>query len=57
MVHVAAATSSSKRQALPPVNHLEKILEASFLNHAYSIKHKLSDCNMVKSFITSRSLP
>jgi hypothetical protein len=32
--HAIEATHSSKHQAQPPMDHLEKLLEEIFLNHA-----------------------
>jgi hypothetical protein len=51
-----AATGSGKRQEWPPMDHFEKLLEETCTNHAYSIKHKLMDCNMNKNFMASGSL-
>jgi hypothetical protein len=47
---------SGKRQARPPVDHFEKLLEETCPNHAYAIKHKLRDCGMMKSFMALVSL-
>jgi hypothetical protein len=47
---------SSNRQARPPMDHIEKLLEEAYPNHAYPIKHKLRDCDMMNNFITSGSL-
>jgi hypothetical protein len=57
MVQATAATGSSKRQARPPMDHFEKLLEENCLNHTYRVKHKLRVCSMMKSFMMSRSLP
>jgi hypothetical protein len=32
-------------------------LRRSSRNHAYIIRHKLQDCNLMKSFMATRSLP
>jgi hypothetical protein len=40
----------------PPTNHFKMLLEKACPNHAYLIKHKLKDCGMMQSFITSGSL-
>jgi hypothetical protein len=34
----------------------EKLLEETYPNHAYPIKHKLRDCGMIKNFMASGSL-
>jgi hypothetical protein len=38
------------------MDHFDKLLEETCLNPAYPIKHKLRDCGMMKSFMTSGSL-
>jgi hypothetical protein len=55
--HAMVVTGSSKRQARPPTDHFKKFLEETCLNHACLIKHMLRDCSMMKSCITSGSLP
>jgi hypothetical protein len=57
VVRVTAATGSSKRQARPPTDHFEKLLKETCLNHTNPVKHKLRDCSIMKSFMTSGSLP
>jgi hypothetical protein len=52
----AVVMGSSKCQARPPTDHFEKLLDGTFPNHAYPIKHKLRENNMMKSFVTSGSL-
>jgi uncharacterized phage infection (PIP) family protein YhgE len=56
VVHSAAAAGSGKHQAWPPTDHIEKLLEETCPNHAYPVKHKLSDCDMMKNFMASGSL-
>jgi hypothetical protein len=56
MVRVVAVTGKGKRQAWPPTDHFEKLLEETSPNHAYPIKHKLRDCSMMKNFMASGSL-
>jgi NAD-dependent dihydropyrimidine dehydrogenase PreA subunit len=56
VVCVAAITGSGKRQARPPTDHFEKLLEEICPNHSYPIKHKLRDCDMMKNFMASGSL-
>jgi hypothetical protein len=53
---IMEVTGSSKRQARPPMDHFEKLLEEACPNHAYPIKDKLKDCNLMKSFMASGSL-
>jgi hypothetical protein len=38
------------------VDHFEKLLEATCLNHTYYIKHKLKECTMMKNYMTMRNL-
>jgi hypothetical protein len=38
------------------MNHFKKLLDEICLNHAYPIKHKLGDCDMMKNFMALRSL-
>jgi hypothetical protein len=37
-------------------DHFERLLEEACLNHVYSIKSKLKDCDMMKIFMTTGSL-
>jgi hypothetical protein len=50
------ATENSKRQAQLPKDHFEKLLEKTCPNHSYAVKHKLRDCNLMKSFMNMGSL-
>jgi hypothetical protein len=54
--HTTVVKGSSKCQAWPCTNHLGRLLKETCPNHAYLVKHKLRDCNMMKSFMTSGSL-
>jgi hypothetical protein len=56
VLRVVTTTGSSKHQPRLPTNHFEKLLEESCPNHAYPIKHKLMDYDMMKNFMASRSL-
>jgi hypothetical protein len=38
------------------MNHFEKLLEGTFLNNTYTVKHKLIDCDMMKNFMASGSI-
>jgi hypothetical protein len=53
---VVTAAHSDKRQVRPPTDHVKRLLEEAYLNHAYPIRHKLIDCDMTKSFLISGSL-
>jgi hypothetical protein len=52
---VMTATHSDKHQAQPPTNHFRRHLEEACPNHAYHIRHKLKDYDMMKSFMISES--
>jgi hypothetical protein len=39
------------------MDHFEMLLEEMCPNHVYSVKHKLRDCSLMKSFVTTGSLP
>jgi hypothetical protein len=47
------AARSGKHQARPPIDHFKKLLEEAYPNHAYPVKHKLRDCDMMKNFMIS----
>jgi hypothetical protein len=53
---VVTTARSGKRQARWLTDHFERLLEESCLNHAYRVKHKLKDYDMMKNFMTSGSL-
>jgi hypothetical protein len=54
--HISTATHSDKHQAGPPTDHFQRVLEEACPNHTYPIRHKLKDCGMMTSFMTSQSL-
>jgi hypothetical protein len=56
VVHVVTTVGSGKRQARPPMDYFEKLLEKTCLNHAYLVKHKLRDCGMMTNFMASGSI-
>jgi hypothetical protein len=56
VVHTATAARSGKHQVGPPIDHFEKLLKETCPNHAYPIKQKLRDCDMMKNFMALRSL-
>jgi hypothetical protein len=49
--HVMTAKCDFKRQARQPNDHFEKLLRATCPNHVYPIKHKLTECTMMKNFM------
>jgi hypothetical protein len=53
---IMTAARSDKRQTWLPTYHFEKLLKEAYPNHAYPIKHKLEDCDVMKKFIISGSL-
>jgi hypothetical protein len=52
-VLVAAAMRYFKFQEWQPVSHFEKLLEVTYPNHAYPVRHKLKECNMMKNYMTT----
>jgi hypothetical protein len=56
VVRVSTAAGSGKHHTRLPLDHLEKLLEEACPNHAYPVKHKLKDRDMMKNFMASRSL-
>jgi hypothetical protein len=55
MGHVTTAAHSDKRQAWPPTDNFIKLLVVACPNHVYPVRHKLKDCDMMKSFMISGS--
>jgi hypothetical protein len=56
MRHIPTAACSDKHQARPPMDHFMRLLEEAYPSHAYRIRHKLKDCSMMRSSMTSGSL-
>jgi hypothetical protein len=56
MDYVAIVMCSGKHQAQPLIDDFERLIKEVCLNHAHPIRIKLMDCNMMKNFMTSRSL-
>jgi hypothetical protein len=56
MGHASSATRSSRCLARSPTYHFKRLLEGACPNHAYPIRHKLKDCGIMRSFMTSGSL-
>jgi hypothetical protein len=50
---VALAERDFKRHTGPPKDHFEKVLEVACPHHPYPVKHKLRDCTMMKTFMSS----
>jgi hypothetical protein len=55
MGHVVTATQSNKRQVQPLTDHFKRLLEEAYPNHAYPVRHKLKDCDMMKNFLITGS--
>jgi hypothetical protein len=56
MRHISTATHSDKRLVWLPTDHFKRLLEEACPNHAYSVRHKLKDYSMMRSFMTLGSL-
>jgi hypothetical protein len=54
---IPTAAGSDKRQAMPPMNHFKRLLEEAYPNHVYPVRHKLKDCSMMRSYMTSGASP
>jgi hypothetical protein len=55
MGHVAIVAHSDKCQARPLTDHFKRLLIEVCPNHAYPIRPKLKDCDMMKTFMISGS--
>jgi hypothetical protein len=53
---ISTAVRNNKRQARPHMNHFKRLLKKTCPNHAYPIRYKLKDYDMMRSFMTSGSL-
>jgi hypothetical protein len=56
MGRISATAHSGRRSAWMPIDYFKRLLEEACPNHAYPVKHKLEDCGMMQSFMTSGSL-
>jgi hypothetical protein len=56
MEHIMTAGHSIKHHTRSLTDHFKRLLEESYPNHMYPIKHKLRDCGLMKSFMISGSL-
>jgi hypothetical protein len=53
--HIPVVERDFKCQARQPVDHFEKLLEATCPNHTCHVRHKLKECTMMKNYMTSRT--
>jgi hypothetical protein len=52
---VVTVVHNDKCQAWPPTDHFKRLLEEACPNDVYHVRHKLKDCEMMKSFMISGS--
>jgi hypothetical protein len=50
---ISTAVRNNKRQARPHTNHFKRLLKKTCPNHAYPIRYKLKDYDMMRRFMTS----
>jgi hypothetical protein len=53
---ISTTMRSDKHLMRLPMDHFKRLLEEAYPNHAYSVRHKLKDCGMMRRFMTSGSL-
>jgi hypothetical protein len=56
MGRISATTRSGSRSVRMPTKYFKRLLEEACPNHAYPVRHKLKDCGMMRSSMTSGSL-
>jgi hypothetical protein len=56
MRHILTIVHSGKCPARPPTDQFKRLIEEACPNHTYPVRHKLKDCGMMRSFMTSGSL-
>jgi hypothetical protein len=56
MGHASTTACSVRRWERTPIYHFKRLLKKVCLNHAYPVRHKLKDCGMMQSFMTSGTL-
>jgi hypothetical protein len=39
-----------------PTDYIEKLLVATYQNHACNVRHKLKECSMIKNYMTMGAL-
>jgi hypothetical protein len=49
----SAATHIIRRWERTPRNNFKMLLEEVCPNHAYPVRHKLKDCGMMRSFLST----
>jgi hypothetical protein len=54
--HILTAACIDKRQARLPTDHFKRLLKEASPNHAYPVRHKLKDRDMMRSSMTTGSL-
>jgi hypothetical protein len=52
----STAVCSDKRPTRQPMDHFKRLLMEACPNHAYPVRHRLKDCGMMTTFMTSGSL-
>jgi hypothetical protein len=53
---VTTATRGGRHLTRMPLDHFKRFLEEACPNHTCPVRHKLKDCGMMQSFMTSGSL-
>jgi hypothetical protein len=53
---ILTTVHSNKRLARPPIYHFKRLLAEGYLNHAFPVRHKIKDCDMMRSFMTLGTL-
>jgi hypothetical protein len=53
---ISTTTRSGRHSARTPIDYFKRLREEACPNHAYIVRHKLKDCGMMQSFMTSESL-
>jgi hypothetical protein len=48
----STTTRSDKRPTRPPTDYFKRLLKEACPNHAYPVRDKLKDCDMMRSFMT-----
>jgi hypothetical protein len=52
---ISTIVRNNRHLVRPPTDHFKRLLVEACLNHAYTVRYKLKDCDMMQSFITSGS--
>jgi hypothetical protein len=56
MGRISTTTRSGRCSARMPKDYFKRLLKEACPNHTYPIGHKLKDCGIMRSFMTSGSL-